>query len=744
MELLDIIRDIAIPVIIGILSLMTPILLEALSRIDNKYNSVILVTAFKRELLYKLYVFTLLASIVSIVLWCLDLPRIVNIPWLNNFIDNSAAYLLLTTTLSLVIVSLGVIWLLTIYYVPRSLLMRFTEKYNKSKENEFYFECISKLFNYSLIVPDDDMTRSSWDFVSREIEKHKDNKSDYPSFIYKAVYEADDLLCRRENNTIISFQNTSYFPPLMQYRNEISDKLYSFLWNSLRQFLFYDKTTYIYDYWKAAHYYYLSHFSRYSHNDNREGASNLMEQSLRFREFHYALCGLLLKQEKYDLLVKLFSFSHSSPATYLLVPESMNSLIRDYIYMSRDVTMDALYWERHYPYPEIDGVSASNAIQGHIMRVFGLLFLRQYTIPQYLTVIDPLDLPAVPEPIADKKYWVDHLMILKSHVKKLRDNNGVMTSLGYEALTNDGWFVELGILLPEELLDNYCSDIVSAEDIQEQSQTPEPAAIAQFKEQSAKIVNDAFMNCERFMLREKDSKSQYQSSSIRTSHYLLDKAAFCNNQGIEYINSLEITAQAVARSINYFSLNTFWMLKKQHFTLKIDDAFELIQQLNSSHKDLRFFAVGVNMEYLKINVEDLLDINGKWFYNGIEIVPIEGNQLLYQKFFIIKESDLPVLTHEEVHASVVSKYHLEVVDADRKIYASALDLNDPQYDEIKREVAKEEADINDLSKKVLACVDVNPCFNYKADAKVVMIDIYNEFTSKGSPQKLEDIKVVLN
>ena len=183
MNLSDIIRDVAIPTTIGIFSLMTPILLEALSRIDNKYNSVILVTAFKRELLYKQYVFTLLASIVSIVIWCLNLPRIVNIPWLNNFIDNSAAYLLLTTTLSLVIISLGVIRLLTIYYVPRSLLKRFTEKYNKSKDKEFYFGCVSKLFNYSLIVPDDDMTRSSWDFVSKEIEKHRDNPSEYPSFI---------------------------------------------------------------------------------------------------------------------------------------------------------------------------------------------------------------------------------------------------------------------------------------------------------------------------------------------------------------------------------------------------------------------------------------------------------------------------------------------------------------------------------------------------------------------------------
>ena len=585
MDLLDIIRDVAIPTIIGILSLMSPILLEALSRLDNKYNSVTLISAFKQEIIYKMFVLALIASIISIVIWCLNLPRLVDVPELNNFIDNSAAYLLLIITLSLVILALGVIRLLTIYYVPSSLLKRFIEKYAKCKDKEFYFDCVSKLFNYSLLVPDDNMTRDSWDFVSKQIIEHKDKTSEYPSYIYNAVYEADDLLCRRENNTIISFQNTSYFPLLMQCRDTISDKLYSFIWNSLRQFLFYNKITYIYDYWKSAHYYYLSHFSSYYHNYSSEDTSILMKQSLRFREFHYALCGLLLMQNKYDLLVKIFSFSHSSPATYFLVPESMNSLIKDYIYMSRDVTMDAFYWERHYPYPEIDDVSASNAIQGHIMRFFGVLFLRQYTIPQYLTVIDPLDLPAVPQPIADKKYWVDHLMILKSHVKKLRDNKEAMTLLGYEALIDNKWFVEQGKVVPEELLDSYCSDITSAEERQEQSQTPEPAAIAQFMEQSAKIVNEAFGDCERFMLREKDGKSQYQSLSIRTSHYLLDKAAFCDNQGVEYINTLEITAQAVAKNIKYFSLNTFLMLKRQDFTLKIGDAFELIQQLNSLHKN---------------------------------------------------------------------------------------------------------------------------------------------------------------
>ena len=89
MDLLDIIRDVAIPTIIGILSLMSPILLEALSRLDNKYNSVTLISAFKQEIIYKMFVLALIASIISIVIWCLNLPRLVDVPELNNFIDNS-------------------------------------------------------------------------------------------------------------------------------------------------------------------------------------------------------------------------------------------------------------------------------------------------------------------------------------------------------------------------------------------------------------------------------------------------------------------------------------------------------------------------------------------------------------------------------------------------------------------------------------------------------------------------------
>lgn len=743
MDLLDIIRDVAIPVIIGILSLMSPILLEALSRIDNKYNSVILVKAFKTETIYRLFVFMLIATILLLVMWCLNIPRIVDIPMLNYFIDNSASFLLLGATLFLTLLSLGIIRLLTIYYVPSSLLKRFINKYNKAKDKEFYFNCISKLFNYSLTIPDDALTRSSWAFISEQIIKRRGDNSEYPPYIYNAVYEADDLLCKRESNTVISFQGTAFFPLLLECRNEISEKLYKFLWSSLLQFIFYDKTTYIYNYWKVAHTYYLNHFSKYYYERAAEEVSDengtIEARALRFREFHYALGGLLVKQKRYNLLVKLLAFTHSFPPTYLLVPERMSTLVSDYIYISRDVVKDAFHWEINYPYPDVDGISASSAIQGYIMRFFAILFLRQYTLPQYLLINDPLTMPEVPKSVSDKKYVYEQLRILQKYVKEYRSDNDLMISLGFEDLYNDDWFERNGKVIPEQLIDNYCSAIAQAEHAQVQSQSPNPGAIEIFKNKSADIVAEAFGYCEKFMVHEKESNVAYKSTTIRNAHQLLDKAAFCVDQGIAYVNTMEITAQSVAEYIRYFSLNTFILFKKSEITLRLLDAFECVQRLLSRHADLKVFAVGVNMEYLKHNLKCLLDINGQWFYNSVEIIPLDGNRLIYQKIIVVKECDLPVLTYENLPNNVISKYDLSLVDDIRKIYASILDLNDSQYEDIRQEIAETDKGIDNLSKKVLACVDVNPHFNYKANAKVLMINIFDEFTNKGAPQRLDEI-----
>ena len=739
MELLDIIRDIAIPVIIGILSLMTPVLLEALSRIDNKYNSVVLVKAFKQEPIFRLFVIALIASIISIVLWCLNLPRIIDIPLLNKFIDNSASYLLLGATVILVISALEVIWLLTIYYTPESLLGRFVKKYSKVQNKEFYFNCISKIFNYSLVVPDDEITRSSWNFIQSEVIKYSKNAPEYPSFVYNAIYEADDLLCKRENNTLISFQNTAFFPLLLQCRDKISDRLYDFLWSSIRQFLFYDKTAYIYNYWKEAHSYYLSNFS-FQHY-GCENDANLEQRALRFREFHYALGGLLIKQRRYDLLVKLFTYTNTYPSpTYVLVPERMSLLIKDYIYISRDEIKDAFHWERCYPYPEVDGISANNTIQGYIMRFFAVLFLRQYTIPQYLVISAPLEMPAIPKTMYEKQYIVEQLNILQKFVRYYRTQRDLMLSLGFEDLCDNSWFEEHGKIKPEELLSDYCSDIISAKNLQEQSQSPDPQILKEFNEKSVNIVGSAFEYCKKFMLLERFAGIEYKATTIRNRHCILDKAAFCADQGITYVNSLEITAQSVANDIKYFSLNTFLMMRSKNLKLRLSDAFELISRWCSLHRDIKVFVVGANMEYLKQNLTHLKEIHGQWVYESVEIIPLIGNGIIEQKILLIEKSDLPVLTYVDMPKPTVSKFDLEEVDAERKIYTSVLNLYDPKYEEIKKDIAQDGTSIDELNKKVLACVDVCPHFSYKPDATVVMISIFDEFTNKDNPQKIENIE----
>lgn len=739
MELLDIIRDIAIPLIIGILSLMTPVLLEALSRIDNKYNSVVLVKAFKQEPIFRLFVIALIASIISIVLWCLNLPRIIDVPVMNNFIDNSASYLLLGATIILVISALEVIWLLTIYYTPGSLLERFVKKYSRVQDKEFYFNCISKIFNYSLVVPDDEITRASWNFIQKEVIKYSKSGNEYPSYVYNAIYEADDLLCKRENNTLISFQNTAFFPLLLRCSDKISDRLYDFLWSSIRQFLFYDKTTYIYNYWKEAHSYYLGSFSFQHHGV--ENNVNLEQNALRFREFHYALGGLLIKQQRYDLLVKLFTYTNTYPSpTYVLVPERMSLLIKDYIYISRDEIKDAFHWERCYPYPEVDGISANNTIQGYIMRFFAVLFLRQYTIPQYLVIDAPLEMPAVPKTMYEKQYVAEQLSILQKFVGEYRTNRDLMLSLGFEELCDDRWFEEHGKVKPEELLSDYCSGVIMAKNLQEISQSPDPRIIKEFNDKSVDIIVRAYEYCMKFMSPVKCVDVEYKATTIRNKHCILDKAAFCADQGITYVNSLEITAQYVANDIKYFSLNTFLMMRSKKLKLRLTDAFELISRWHSVHCELKVFIVGVNMEYLKQNLTNLKEAHGQWLYDSVEIIPLSGNGIIEQKILLIEKSDLPVLTYVDMPKSTVSKFDLVEVDAERKIYTSVLSLYEPKYEEIKKDIAQDGTSIDELNKKVLACVDVCPHFNYKPDATVVMIDIFDEFTSKGNPQNLEDVK----
>src|SRR5574344_1064310 len=113
----DIIADICIPLIMAIFTFALPLLLSAAERIDDKYKSVLLIKLFRKDRCCRYFLACLLFSIIAVVIYSLNMPRLINCGILNSLIDNSAIILLLFATLSLIAATFCVVWLIYKYNI---------------------------------------------------------------------------------------------------------------------------------------------------------------------------------------------------------------------------------------------------------------------------------------------------------------------------------------------------------------------------------------------------------------------------------------------------------------------------------------------------------------------------------------------------------------------------------------------------------------------------------------------------
>lgn len=123
-----------IPLIIAILALGLPVLLQTASRIDDKYNSTRLLRAFYKERITRIFIAINIISLISIIIWFLNLPRIVDLGKIMNYnyiIDNSAFIIIFSCTVLLIVFLFEFIRLIKIYFDP---LRLFSYKERKHAE----------------------------------------------------------------------------------------------------------------------------------------------------------------------------------------------------------------------------------------------------------------------------------------------------------------------------------------------------------------------------------------------------------------------------------------------------------------------------------------------------------------------------------------------------------------------------------------------------------------------------------
>lgn len=747
----NIISEFATPMVIAIFALAFPLLFQTASRIDDKYNSTLLIKVFRKDWICKWFIYTLWSALICCGLWILQLPRLIDCgEVINAIIDNSALILLLVSTVVLVVTTICSIWLMYVYYMPDKLLGRLITQYHRDKEKKLYFEAISKILFYSIKKEGEPLARQLQEFYWNEFisyRKGKENNAiDYPDYFYNVMFDANECLCRSERKSI-SWYNSSFYDFFIDefQHTIISDETFRFIWKCLRQSLYYQKDEFIFSYWQKAHQYmnfWLGHINpQYDEKFNVTNQTDIDRRNAereRFLEFHYALGGLLMMKQNYKLINQLTSWTNQTPPKYVLVPETMGEVIRRFMEVEKKGEIYyPVYYEQRYPFPDVSGVNANNIIKMWIKRYIAVLFLRQYTMNEYFVYSHTLEMPNPPQILSEKRKWIEELDVLKRFVMEYFSDTSCLKALNLEELNSSDWFANNDKLNPEELIESLKNNVEDSAEQKKANQKLDQNKIVQLNEATKKILANCFDYYEQLFTNKIADSESHKSLFYGGRYEISDKMAFVKDQDIGYANFNSIYAEIIATEFRQNMPSIFKVYyETAYYLLTEEDIFRTIDHLQLDYQQFTIVSVGVNL-YQSNGVKD--KGNGFWDYKGIPIVELRTTQIdaVNKSLFIMKNEDLPCVLHNEIDEKIIEKYGLKQICDKYHIYTNVINLN--ENTNIQKEV-KEKTNIQKLEKSVLVCVDVNTEVRCRMNAKCIQLKVFSQFDNIGNPNNPNDVK----
>ncbi|MBR5825071.1 MAG: hypothetical protein IKY67_13130 [Paludibacteraceae bacterium] len=747
----EIVSEFCIPTIIGIFTFATPLILQTISRIDDKYESTLLAKLFVKDWVCRTFIGIGIGSFVSLLLWMLNLPRVVDWGILNVWVDNSASLILLISVIALIVAACGILYLTYTYYIPKKLVARLQKQCNTHLNERIYFDGVSKVLNYSISKADEELARQTYSAIIDVLIKTRTNKSGqeiiYPDEFYDAVFEANERLLKRERKTLSYLNEGSMLSIFIDEVQQtiISDKTYQYMWLGLRQAVLYNNSEAIKAYWEKAHQYANFALDRihpeYDKDFNIVNKEALDQQKTikeKFVEFHYALGGLLLYHKMYDTLEYIMSWTNQQPPKYILVPSTMSEVINMYMQIAfKDGSRGFMYYESHYPFIGVRGVNASDIIRFWIKKYMVVLFLRQYTLNTYYIYEDTLQMPCVPESMSEKYAWNNELDVLKDLLQKLCEDKGTLNVLGFQHMSDKQWFVEKDKPTPSELIESFKAQIEYDMERTRKEQSISKTKLEEFYTATLSILCPVFTQYESFFGNSSITEN-YNKIHIIGSHQIMDKQVFVDDQEICHANADSIVAEHASFEFQQLALNIFMYMQSRRYILKEQDIWTAINNLSYDKNDFVIFSIGNNLNYLKLKESGLQNTNGEWSYNGIPIFDIHHsmNDLVSQSLWIIRKSDVPYLVFNKIsNEDDISKYKLSEIDEQYHIFASIVDVYATPT--IKKEL--EDRKILDAETKAVVCVDFNAEVRCKKTAKAIQLKIYSQFGNKEQANSVEDV-----
>lgn len=748
----DVIGTFAIPFVVAIFSLSFPLLFQTASRIDDKYNSTLLIKVFRKDCFCHFFIGSIFVSLFSVLLWILQIPRVIDCgEVINNFIDNhnTALILLVISTILLIISTICVMWLMYVYYMPKLLFNRLENQYECSNDPDkktMLFIAISRLMHYGLKKSDSELSESTLEFYNDKfIAFRNDKKNDfctYPDEYYQIIYETNELVFMGPKKES-SFFNESVMLGLLideLQKTIISDKTYSEIWRGMRQALFYNREDFILAYWRKAHqymYFWLDTINpEYDENLKVTNQNDIDRRNMereRFLEFHYAFGGLLLMKQQYSLINKLTSWTNQTPPKYVLVPETMEEVIKKFMEVeTKGGYVNPFYYEQRYPFPDVSGVNGNNIIKMWIKRYISILFLRQYTLNEQLRVPNP------PKSILEKKKWLAEIDILERYVMEYLPNKECLRQLNLDELGELDWFQKNNKPTPKDLIERLKRELEYSIETSKVNQEIDTKKVVQFNDATKNILANSLNHYEKIFNNKIGETEPHKSFFSRGRYEVMDKMAFAADQDMGYPNFDSLLAEMIVTEFKYnLPLIFRENYKTTYYVLSEKNILPAIYNLQLDCHQYTILSVGVNLKSLESDgVENKED--GLWEYNGISIIELGYTPIdaVNNSLFIIKNEDLPCILYNELNKETIDKYSLKQIDNKFHIYTSVIDLR--KNDDFQKEI-KNKTNIQTLDKSVLVCVDLNIEVRSRLDAKCIQLKVFSQFENIGNPISPNDV-----
>ncbi|MEP1095966.1 MAG: hypothetical protein ABJG78_12695 [Cyclobacteriaceae bacterium] len=716
--------------IVGIISVALPLIIGSINRIQKDYNSNRIADLVDKSPYFKYYKVFLITCLILLAITLGVLYF--NVPfWLAIALE-----IALSITTGILLFNFLKLAFLILQLTSAEKIFTYLRPESANNLSEIEFRSIADLFLYSIRKDDTPLSREIGLFLGAEFRNERIGMTElvYPDWYYDLWRDSLYELCTSDSEKLAFLSHriagSTWIIGELKSDIPISTVTYHHLWSNLNLVLKYDQDDYLMYHWRTAHQYYTYSFKTYSAIE--EFPDSMKNDQGIFFEFHTVLGALILYLGRYSLLGRMHSYTTSIPESYELLPKNLNQVIDGYLSFQDPFDFQKLSF---YGFPNTEGIPGERIAKKWIAKYYALLFIRQMTqVNRY--VGSNAEYINKPEDQSERQNWLDNLPILEKQIGLIYNDYDLLEEVGLK-FVNDGWFIANKRTKPPARIESLISEIKV--DFERAKKTQETSAqkIEKFKEESRELIEAAFKSIERASNKDK-IEHDFDFWTIIGSMSVLDKAAFAENQPIDYMNAYGIVAEYISTKLYEGFSETFYYKKNASLKIIVKDLDLTLHKLELDPENHIIVSFGLNIEYLQNFVKTL----GENYLGGIELINLEryNHAFVGESLFILNKPDLPALVSTESKEEDVEKYRadIEIVPA-RNVLGSVINLN--EHEKLKNELM-EEGTVRigkDLDESVLCVILMNLSIRWRKDIKITMIELIYPYDDD-QPDDLDNLE----